>query len=218
LQVYNEGALEHREYVSASDGEVSKAFWPIPNKLRNYPKGLIFSDKRCTDADTLDVKPLLWMYRALDPRFAFSEKSLQLSPRAGIVNGTSCAIVAFVKGEQEFSIWTDPARDFVPLRFMITSSATGEVSTQCDVTYQQDPKHGWIPEAWRIVQPATAHLQKSIVAHVADYSINIEVAKSRFQIDFPPGTVVIDMRNNSERYAVGADGSKQIPADAKGKD
>ena len=38
LQVYNDGALEHREYVSASDGVVSRAFWPIPNKLR-LPQG-----------------------------------------------------------------------------------------------------------------------------------------------------------------------------------
>jgi hypothetical protein len=215
LQLYNDGALEHREYVSASDGDVSKAFWPIPNKLRNYPKGVIFDEKICSDASTLDVKPLLWMYRALDPRFAFSENQLQLLPRTGVIDGRACAIVGFVNGQTKYSIWTDPARDFVPLRFTISSSVTGETMTQADITYRQDPSHGWTPTGWQIVQRANGDMRRSIIARVTDSAINIAIPRSRFQIDFPPGTVVIDMRNNSERYVVGADGSKQIPRDPR---
>jgi hypothetical protein len=215
LQVYNDGALELREYVSASDGDVSKAFWALPNKLRNYPKGVIFDEKLCSDAGTLDVKPLLWLYRALDPRFAFSEQSLQLSRRSGIVDGKACAIVACAKGETEYSIWTDPARDFVPLRFTIASTTTGKVTTQADITHQKDPSRGWTPTGWTIVRTSAGNLQHSIVARVTNCAINVEIPKSRFQIEFPPGTIVIDMTNRGERYLVGADGSKQIPPDTK---
>ena len=172
---------------------------------------MIFDENMCSDAGTLDVKPLLWTYRALDPTFAFSEKQLQLSPRTGIIDGRAFAIVGFVNGETRYSIWTDPAREFVPLRVTISSSVTGKTMTQADITYRQDPAHGWTPKGWRIVQPANGDLRHSIVAHVTDSAINIAIPRSRFQIDFPPGTVVIDMRNNSERYVVGADGSKQIP-------
>jgi hypothetical protein len=87
--------------------------------------------------------------------------------------------------------------------------------TQADITYRQDPSHGWTPIGWRIVQPANGALRRSIVARVTDSAINIAIPRSRFQIDFPPGTVVIDMRNNSERYVVGVDGGKQIPRDPR---
>ncbi len=211
LQVYNDGALEHREYVSASDGEVSKAFWPIPNKLRNYPKGVILDDKICLDTSALEVKPLMWIYRPLDPKLAFSEKHLGLSPRTGMIDGRACAILEFVNGEKTYSIWSDPARDFVPLRHTINSSVTGEVTFQAEITYQQDPSYGWTPIGWRIVQTATGNLRRSIVARVTASAMNLEIPKSRFQIEFPPGTVVIDMRNNNERYLVGADGRKLPP-------
>jgi hypothetical protein len=124
LQVYNDGALEHREYVSASDGVVSRAFWPIPNKLRAYPKGITFDDKVCCDASTLEVKPLFWIYRALDPRFAFSESSLRLSPNDEMIDNIRCKVVYFEKNGVRHSIWTDPARDFVPLRFTIRAPAS----------------------------------------------------------------------------------------------
>lgn len=215
LQVYNDGALEHREYVSASDGVVSRAFWPIPNKLRAYPKGITFDEKICCDASTLEVKPLLWIYRALDPRFAFSEGSLRLSPNDELIDNIKCKIAYFEKGGVRHSIWTDPAREFVPLRFTIGSPVTGEITTRIDISYRQVASHGWTPTGWRTVQPATGDLRRSIVARVMESAINIEIPREHFQIEFPPGTVVIDMSNKGERYLVGADGSKQVPADAR---
>ncbi len=215
LQVYNDGALEHREYVSASDGVVSRAFWPIPNKLRAYPKGTTFDEKICCDASTLEVKPLLWIYRALDPRFAFSERSLRLSPNDEMIDNVKCKIVYFEKNGVRSSIWTDPARDFVPLRFTIGSPVTGEITIRTDITYRQVPSHGWTPTGWRTLQPATGDLRRSVIARVMESAINIEIPRERFQIEFPPGTVVIDMSNKGERYLVGADGSKQVPADAR---
>jgi hypothetical protein len=215
LQVYNAGALEHREYVSSSDGTVSKAFWPMPNKLRAYPKGVIFEEKLCCDASTLDVKPLLWIYRALDSRFAFSEEDLRLLSLQEVVDGRACTIVGYAKGEGKYAVWTDPAREFAPVRFTITSAITGEVTTQLDITYQQDPSHVWTPTGWRITQSEGGHLQRSIVARVTEHAINKDIPKSRFWIVFPPGTVVIDMLNKGERYLVGGDGSKLIPPDAR---
>jgi hypothetical protein len=213
LQVYNDGALEQREYVSASDGDISKAFWPIPNKLRRYPKGVIFDEKFCADAGTLEVKPLFWIYRALNPALAFSEKSLWLSPSSGVIDGRTCAIVGCRMGATEYAIWTDRTRDFVPLRLTIGSAITGKLTTQADITYQRDLSHGWTPVGWRIAQPTSEDPQHCIVARVTKTAINLGIPKSRFQIEFPPGTVVIDMRNNSERYLVGPDGSKQNPPD-----
>jgi hypothetical protein len=46
-------------------------------------------------------------------------------------------------------------------------------------------------------------------------AINIEIPRTHFRIEFPPGTVVIDMSNNCERYFVGPDGSRQAPPDAR---
>ncbi len=215
LQVYNDGALEHREYVSASDGVFSRAFWPIPNKLRAYPKGITFDDKVCCDAGTLEVKPLLWIYRALDPRFAFSESSLRLSPNDEMIDDVKCKVVYFEMGGMRCSIWTDSARDFVPLRFTIGSPVTGEMTTWTDISYRRVPSHGWTPTSWRTVQPAAGNPRSSVVSRVMESAINIEIPREHFRIEFPPGTVVIDMSNKGERYLVGADGSKQVPADAR---
>ncbi len=214
LQVYNDGRLEDREYVSASDGVVSRAFWPFPNKLRAYPKGITFDEKVCCDASSLDVKPLLWVYRALDPQFVCSEKSLRLAPNDELIDKTACKIVYSEKDQVRYSIWTDPARDFVPLRFTISSQVTGEITTRTDISYRPVPPHGWTPTGWRTVQPATGKLRRSVVARVWDSAINIEIPRDRFRIEFPPGTVVIDMSNKGERYLVGADGTKRVPADA----
>jgi hypothetical protein len=215
LQVYNEGALEHREYVSASDGVVSRAFWPIPNKLRAYPKGITFDDKICCDASTLEVKPLLWIYRALDPRFAFSESSLRLSPNDESIDHITCKIVYFEKGGVRHSIWTDPARDFLPLRLTIGLRVTGDMTTRTDIAYRLHPPHGWTPTNWKTVRPAAGDVRSSVVARVLESAINIEIPREHFQIKFPPGSVVIDMSNKGERYLVGADGSKQVPSDAR---
>ena len=128
------------------------------------PKGITFDEKVCCDAGTLEVKPLLWIYRALDPRFAFSERFLRLSPNDELINNTTCKIVYFEKGGVRYSLWTDPARDFVPLRFTSGSPATGEMTTQTDITYRQVASYGWTPTGWRTVQPATGNLRRSVVS------------------------------------------------------
>ena len=103
----------------------------------------------------------------------------------------------------------------MPLRFTIGSPVTGEITTRTDITYRRVPSHGWTPTGWRTVQPATGDLRRSVVARVMESAINMEIPRERFQIEFPPGTVVIDMSNKGERYLVGADGSKQVPAGAR---
>ena len=157
----------------------------------------------------------MWIYRALDPRFAFSGRSLRLSPNAEMIGSVTCKIIYFDEGGVRHSIWTDPARDFVPMRFTIGSPLTGEVTTRTDITYRLDPSHGWTPTNWRTVQNAAGNLRRSVVARVIKSAINIEIPRQDFQIEFPPGTVVIDMSNKGERYLVGADGNKQVPPDGR---
>jgi hypothetical protein len=130
-----------------------------------------------------------------------------------LIEKTPCKIVYSEKRGVRYSIWTDPARDFVPLRFEIGSPVTGEMTTRTDISYRRVPSQGWTPAGWRTVQPATGDLRRSVVARVIESAINIEIPRTQFRIEFPPGTVVIDMSNKGERYLVGADGSKQNPPD-----
>ena len=179
LQLYNKGKLQHRKYLSVSDLQQSKLFWPLPNQLRSYPKGIIMDQKICEDMGQLSVRPLLSVYRPLDAH-VIQRHPLRIGVRAGIVDEQVCSIVEYRQGHE---VWVDPARDFVPVRF---TTDVGSERGVIDVSYRHDQQHGWVPKEWKSVVPRKGQTDETIVGTVARYEINTKIPRSEFQLDFPP--------------------------------
>jgi hypothetical protein len=213
LQYYNKGELEYREYISASDGKVSKLFLPLPNPLRDYPKGIIMEGTLCTDAATLNVWPLLLTFRAVDPALGWPTRPWRLLNRDLNLDGHTCVEVAYSYGSSQHHVWADVEREYLPLRYFVRDLPSGKMTTDISIEFTRGQSDDWEPIRWTLHQPGDGALEYAVQATVTAFAVNEQIPLSNFQIEFPEGTVVIDMRNDGERFEVGPNNEKRVPHD-----
>lgn len=97
------------------------------------------------------------------------EQMFSGSARREALDGSPCVVL---EGEGKaspvvFSIWLDTQRGYAARRWQ--DHFNGQVIRQTDVSYQQDPAHGWVPAAWKNVNYArTGELRRSEEATVTE--------------------------------------------------
>lgn len=201
LQLYNEGKLEYREYFSASDGVTSKAFMPLPNKLRNYPWGVITEEVACVDAATLEAKPILLVYRATNELLGWPKKPWLVANQNGDIQYTT--------DDTRHSVWVDAEHDYLPTRYSIVDLRSNEIKTDLTIEYVKDGSTGTVsPSKWTIRRFEDGSVKHLVEAKVTKCVINEAIPLGEFQIEFPVGTHVVDMQKPSEAYEVGENGAK----------
>lgn len=198
-------------YVSVFDGAISKIFQP-PGAMP-HPTGYVRPEKRNVDSQNLHTRPLLMRYRPFHPVMGISkltEFTLSAQP-AMRGEGTYVALehndVATGTGRM---IWADPEKGFAIVHY--ATSRRGQAAVTTDIEYARNPSHEWVPSSWTIVQIDHAGMiTQSFSAKVSTYDINPVIPVTAFQVVFPPGTRVSDMKDNVEYIVKDNDTKRLIP-------
>jgi hypothetical protein len=205
-----EKAYVLQPYMTVFNGELGKTFHSKGASYAPWPQALI--QGRFPDARALYLSPLFMTFRACAPEFrSFDIQTLVLTGRRAVIDGKSCLEVERQLGSYVERVWIDPSRDYVVVRAL--SSNTEHPRTKIDIAYRKDADSGWVPEKWDILMfYASGKLQQSMRAKVTSYQINPPVELSEFDIEFPAGTRVKDIRdpNSPVDYIVKENDKKRM--------
>lgn len=147
-----------------------------------------------SEMEDSDVKPLLWCYRMFAPsmQLSFRPERLEVTGEMAVIQGKRCVRLR----DGPVSLYVDPTRDFLPLRFIVYRADRERISVQMDVRYIDGGHHGWVPSAWSFVyQSPQGEPRVLFTSTVNEYEINQPVSDSEFTLAIPVDTLVIDSRD-----------------------
>jgi hypothetical protein len=192
----NREVSEHKE-ISSFDGTVSKSLWLRGADLRPV-QGNIHAEKYCNARSANDIKPIIWTFRPLDPHAGGrSRDTLVLHSPAQRLDGRECIVVKDKRFPTRSSLsYVSASMHFSPVRVTVTSPDGAEVFNAHDVSYEEhDANDVLVPVRWVTTSYGDkANVRERVSATVDHFELNPAVDPSEFQIQFPPGTNVVDMR------------------------
>lgn len=194
---WKDSKLVFRDYTSAFDGDLCKILQEA-EESRPYPKGTITNEKRSEDVTTAAVMPILCAFRFLHREMRpLHCDALRVAGEAKLRDRPCILLEEPPQDPPRYaksSFWVDREREFSILRWSL-SSRQGIALRQVDIDYAKDAKAGWVPVRWKSVRQAEGgQVQASWTAEVTEFTINPVLLASEFQLDFPAGTIVQDMR------------------------
>jgi hypothetical protein len=206
--------LYPQTYFSASDGQISTAFFGKPGPEPS--QGFINESEENQDArDNFHIEPILFFARPLDPVFGCTKNLHNRPPKGGAqlelknLDGTFCAVLTEQFSRYQREVWVDPGRDYVVVRYVV--SLDGKPSYQMDLKYVPDEKLGWLPNSWKVERwlPAGEQLFETVAAQVTSLEIDPKIDEEEFRPPFPAGTLVRDARDDID-FIVLPDGRQRF--------
>ncbi len=193
------GVFVPQDYLSVYDGADSKLFWP--KNAPGNPQGVIRGENHNLEVKNINAKPILLSYRAAHPVMGLRKK-FRMSGKKGEIAGCECLILEEEPDPLHLSsslvtLWVAPNRDYAILRYCAGTSAE-DIRTKIDIQYKQGPQGGFVPSSWEVVRCTSnnGELKESSSAVVTDAELNVELPPQEFQLDFPPDTMVIDLKTD----------------------
>ncbi len=210
------GTCGEVSYVAAFYGDEYKSFFqegPVWGG-QIAPVGFVSTDSRHLAHDKFHDLPILLTYRGCDPTTCgWNLRDFSLDPhKVAVVDGHKCVFLnRSFQSQTNDTFWVDPQRDFIVLR--VVSSRPGKTTT-VDISYREDPSHGWVPSTWQSVAVGaiSGRLFQQSNATITAWEINVDIAPSTFQLYFPTDTVV---REGDDTYLVRRDGGRRRITDAE---
>jgi hypothetical protein len=188
--------------VNVFDGSETRSF----NSGDDFPSANEKREKVKWIGRDVQLLPIQIVYRPfVDKTIGVfrSPDALALTANQGVVDGRACLVLA--SGNR--TVWVDPTRDYIPLRYYETEK--GVTSTSLEIACVADPQHSWVPTAWKYADfSPNGELLRSIDAKVERYSINQPVPEDAFTIEYPVGTFVSNFSTN-EHYIVKEGGGRR---------
>jgi hypothetical protein len=166
------------------------------------PNGEIRWDEKSPEGNKLSLRGVLPTLRPLDENTGgFNLAAFKPCPSIQVDGHMCMGLMAHVAGGANGlyrTVWLDPAMDYSVRRYV--QSVGGKPVITLDITYDRDPKHGWIPKRWSSIwmNPETDTLVMAENAEVTSYEINVPIPADEFKIEFPPGTNVHDKTGGIE--------------------
>ncbi|MFQ5730908.1 MAG: hypothetical protein ACE5KM_03020 [Planctomycetaceae bacterium] len=168
--------------------------------------------KHAFGTNRVHLRPILMTYRPLHrSMYGVDLKNFQLLKERAAVGEDLCVRIAESgKGPIRRVLWLDSKRDFVVRRY--ESLVENRPSIIIDVSYTEDPRHGWVPTNWKVIHiREDGELGQSTTCTVSAYAFNQDIPKSEFRVRLPEGTYVVD-RVAKKTYFVGEDSPTQSPS------
>jgi hypothetical protein len=200
VAVSREDQLFRSEHVVAFDGEILKGYMTSPPG--SHPTGAVSAGK---DGSALEVYlyPVYMTFRPFHRVMGEFDKQEMLDParfavdsRRVPIGGRPCILLNELPGTAKpstRSLWLDPERDFVVMRYV---QRQGEiVQFQIDIREHRREAPAWVPMAWKmVIFQGVGRMVESMTAKVRDHAVNPAIDPRAFDVDFPPGTWVEDLR------------------------
>jgi len=170
-----------------------------------YPWGVIESGEPFSCS--LAMRPLILHYRPFLPIHFFRFDEYTMDKDRSIVKGRSCVVLRRDQGLLLHSYFLDPKRAYAILRYTSTHKRREVVTF--DVTYAQDKSHKPVPKSWKVVRWSDGKLMQSNIVKVLHFSLNVGRDPSEFRLEFPVGTMVLDMKRRID-FLVRKNGAERI--------
>jgi hypothetical protein len=200
------GEQHKRRVVSLFNGSVAKKYFPSGVSGKGNPVGTIDKDAWQDAMKSAVLTPITMAFRGLD--LAISPYLIGDLKPSGItlpIDGAPCQehVVNFSDATKSF--WLDPGKDYVVRRMRL--QRRGHLVDQCDISYRRHDAWGWVPASWVRNQysPAGTVLVTTKV-EVLEMRLNDPQPAEQFDIQFPAGSQVFDIRN-AKNYRVQPDGT-----------
>ena len=176
------GEGKHYTYTSVFDGQTGKVrilslkISPVAPAIYNFSN---------PDTQTLDTRAIMMAFRPLDPALGhlLTERAVT-NPARVIHRGHS----SFLFEEQrDASGWKTIFRIRPESAFAVSTiwvSFEQRAVAHIEIDLVEDPKWGWVPNAWRITQLLADGTRKQIVeAKVTGYTINEPIPAEEFRLN-----------------------------------
>jgi hypothetical protein len=177
------------------DGQYFKGFDPTSWRTQ-HPGGGIMREDHFKDQAVMHLRPILMAYRATDAKMGpYEGLPFKLTGQSAQIRGRNCLEVQ-AQTRDKGLLWVDPGRDFVAMRFETRVGA--RVLWRADVEdYELRENHVWVPTVWAISEyHSDGTTQMSSRAKVTAAAINPRLSRSDLDIEYPPGSVVMDQTRN----------------------
>jgi hypothetical protein len=212
-----DGTFLQTEQVALSDGTIAKSLFARGLRPGGDPMGYILRDREVPGVKSVGLAPIMLTVRGLQP--SLNPLPLGDMRPSGLtlpIDKVPCEEYLMEYGNNSVvNCWLDPGKGYAVRR--IRTSQAGKLVVQTDVTSYRHEAWGWIPDSWVCNQfSATGTTLKSDRVRIIALRLNEPQPSTRFEIQFPPRTLVGDGRDG-KLYNVQPDGSMREYSPATGK-
>lgn len=211
---FDEKRFFFKPLVSTFDGKVGKHFYRLDKSESGapMPSGSIRNESRHFHVNNILIRPVVTAFRGTNPWFAnYDPVQMRATGRTAVIDGRSCVEVE-IPSQPKFNpllyrLWFDTDREFVLVRHL--SFAGNRPNHKIDIRYRPDAVAGWAPSNWTIVTHVPdGTIESSYECTVTSIEFNRDLSDKEFDIEFPRGTWVNDLPNNTE-YVIKKSGEKR---------
>lgn len=165
-------------------------------------------------------------FRMLHPQwYSLKPEEYTIVDRRDVIDGRPCIIMETSprilreksdRGNRPWksTYWISPEQDFCVVRYTRGMHTLARPAEEMNVSYKEDPHHGWRPAAWKRIDGSGDTPVEIVDARVTDYALNIPVDAEHFVFEFPEDAWVRDMRSN-ESYIARAGGERRLVTEAE---
>lgn len=141
--------------------------------------------------------PFLFAYRMQEPKLFSSSvttDSLKVNDKRVLLDGRNCVVLRAPR----FSLWVDPSREFVIVRYRRHGANPEKTLVQMELDYSKVPADGWVLTGWTKTRFSPAGtVTSSTRTTVTEYEMNPKIPDSEFQIEIPDGALIWDARDRN---------------------
>ncbi|QDT44275.1 hypothetical protein Pan241w_43830 [Gimesia alba] len=190
--------------------------------FQGHPTGTIYADSGWRGNSIFALKPIRWALCPSDASLGIPLNEFKPIPELQSIDNIQCTVLerdisqnSEAPGYRKIILWITPEQnDCVVLKYALQEMGRTIVAYHCQYDFSQPV--GAIPTSWFTIwffKDGGTRIR--IDANVKSHEINPVVEDSDFQIDFPVGTFVTDMRkhdryNHELNYIVRKNGKKRI--------
>jgi hypothetical protein len=203
-----------QDLISVWDGETPKSL--AKSVAFGNPRGWVQKSARNMDLWQVHTIPLLLLYRPFHPELRdVNWSNMTVSDEQSIIAGKRCFALQQKINQQKgvvLLVWIADQSDYLIMRSQ--KSVNGTIISQYDFSYSADEEHGEVPTGWKYVSMSPGGAMKqSSTAVVREREWNRPIDPTEFQLAFPPGTFVSDLKHKrgepGEFYIVREDKSNR---------
>jgi len=217
MEITEKQEMKRQSETTVFNGEVNKSF--RPTQIHDYPQGFIGDEKYLPGLNVYNLRPVLVPFRPFRyQKWGYFTETDLLNNYANVASASigehKCTVLRDTRSSHSIyeELWLDPDRGYIPLREVVFSR--GKAILQIDWDEYKREGTIWVPVGWKI-QQLSGGVKKTLLGKVLEFSVNQPIPPEEFEIDFPPGTWVIDRRSRDDHgkpsyYIVKSSGKRMI--------
>jgi hypothetical protein len=192
------------QVFSSFNGRRNFQFTSADN-AKDWPRGIVWDATFHDEQHALQLRPWLLHFRPFaKPAPDLDKTYLEIVSTTEEIEGRPCVLLEWQDDERPYSgrYWVDVERGCSMVRYI--EVFRGKPVAHLNIRHKEHAKLGWVPAKW---DAAFNNGQFAINGELLSITLNPELPDSRFELEYPEGTVLFD-RDMGRRHRMLSDGRK----------